>query len=326
MLWRILSILGAVLAVVWLAGCAAAPARPPLRVVATIAPLADWAEQVGQQRVQVTRLVPVDRDPRTYVPSDADLAALRDADVVLANGLGLEPWLGPLLARVQPSRVIVLELAEFMAPAQVVQGGGQTAGARQRGVGSVVPAQNDARLAPMVFSNYFWLDPGPTGAQLAVTLIADTLIRADPQALAFYRRNAERYNGELENLDTWILRQIRAWPRLRLSGARAPRLAMQAPERSWYYFARRYGIDLRASSELTNLFPALPPETPLLVDAFGATIVPGVRPGQQPDAMLRPLGNASYVRLMRDNVRSMAQAFWRAAQEQSSQRGRHDGS
>ena len=76
-----------------LIACGQLGQQPQLRVVATLAPFADWARQVGGERVSVTQLVPTGVDPRTWEPSATDLQHLSEADVVLFNGLGLEPWL-----------------------------------------------------------------------------------------------------------------------------------------------------------------------------------------------------------------------------------------
>ncbi len=311
----------AILGLLWLvapalAACGSDAPQPPLRVVATLAPLADWARQVGRERVVVTQIVPVDVDPRAYTPTAGDVAAVRDADVLISNGLGLEPWLPNLIAQAQPRDVIALELAQFIGPrAPRRQLPDQSARHNDDADPGVLhPESGSAVAQPVAHSPFLWLDPGPDRAQLAVLLIGDTLTRVDPDHLAWYRRNAERYNGELENLDAWVQRQISRWPRLTV-GQRSI-AALQAPNRAWHYFAERYGLELRLTSELATRHPILPANTPLFVNAFGADIeaAPG-NAATRPAGVLRPLGYASYVQLIRQNVLIMTSGAHRAMRE-----------
>lgn len=298
----------------WLVACGPAIAeRPPLKVVATIAPLADWARQIGQQRVTVTQLVPLNTDPTTYVLTQADQRALREADVLLFNGLDLEPWLYKTVEQVRPPQMVSLELSQFVGPRS---GGQQPVGRSQLAPDAEsddsLSQDRTTVLAQPTYSRYLWLDPGPDMAQRSVMLIADTFARADPDRLMVYRRNAEQYNGELENLDNWIRRQIRTWPRLEV-GTREL-LAWQSSDRSWHYFAARYGITLRTTQSLRSIEPALPETTPLLVDHFGYVADQPLTPDlRRPDAVLNPLSDQSYIQLMRRNVNVMTQGLQQAA-------------
>src|SRR4029453_483199 len=64
-----------------------------LRVVATTTQVADFARNVGGDRVQVTSLLKPNLDAHDYEPSPADVEAIARADLVLENGAGLESWL-----------------------------------------------------------------------------------------------------------------------------------------------------------------------------------------------------------------------------------------
>ena len=94
-------ILAAVLAAVVAGGCSTnKPAGSAdqthgriLRVVATTTQVADFARNVGGDRVQVTSLLKPNLDAHDYEPSPADVEAIAHADLVLENGAGLETWL-----------------------------------------------------------------------------------------------------------------------------------------------------------------------------------------------------------------------------------------
>jgi ABC-type Zn uptake system ZnuABC Zn-binding protein ZnuA len=300
-----------------LAACTLAPAaRPPLRVVATVPPLADWARQVGGDRVAVTQIVPVGTDPARYTLTEQDRQTIAEAEVLILNGYGLEPWLAQTSQELQSEALITLDLSQYL-------------GSRSSGTRTVVrtPLEDEGRtktetepvyFPPSVVSPYIWLDPGPSMAQRATILIADTFTRADPDGLMLYRHNAERYNGELENLDNWIRRQIRGWPRVRVGGKEL--LAMQAGDRSWHYFAQHYTINLRTSATINTFLPTIPAATPLFInqplDSSQQLQQIGIR---KPDGVLNPLSHDSYITMMQENVNIMTQGMQRAAKSQPKQ-------
>jgi ABC-type Zn uptake system ZnuABC Zn-binding protein ZnuA len=69
----------------------------PLQVVATTTIIADVAQNVGGELVEVTPLVPPDADVHAFQPAPADAARLAQANLVLVNGAGLEAFLGDLV-------------------------------------------------------------------------------------------------------------------------------------------------------------------------------------------------------------------------------------
>eukprot|EP01035_Chromulina_nebulosa_P033963 gene33963-45497_t len=69
-----------------------AQAATPLRAVASFTILADLVQQVGGARVAVTSLVGPAQDMHGFDPRPSDVAAVARADVLVVNGLKLEPW------------------------------------------------------------------------------------------------------------------------------------------------------------------------------------------------------------------------------------------
>lgn len=295
-----------------LAACGAAvQGRAPIKVVATLAPLADWARHVGGDRVEVTQLVPTGVDPRKYTLTDENRRALAQMNVLLYNGLGLEPWLQQAVQAAGPRDLAALELAQYLNPSKpkTIRSPNIGEDGQQDGTREVViqPA-----TAP---SPFLWLNPGPEYAQRAVLLIGDTFSRVDPDQYLDYRRNAERYNGDLENLDQQIRRQVKRWPRLKAGSI--DRLAMQSPDLAWYHFARYYGIDLRTPGKLATTSPVLPSTTPLFVNRFTNSDADQTSLSQRPpDGVLNPLSDDQYFTLMQRNVNVIQGGLRRLAREQ----------
>jgi len=87
-----------------LTACSSAPATTGDRVVvvATIAPLADFVEQVGGDRVSVTTLIPPGADPHHYEPTPRQMADVTRAAVCFIVGSGVEfelEWIDNLVSQ-----------------------------------------------------------------------------------------------------------------------------------------------------------------------------------------------------------------------------------
>jgi manganese/iron transport system substrate-binding protein len=104
------------LAVACTAGCGARANRAPgvtggerssLEVVAVETFLADIAQNVAGDIVQVQALMPVGAEPHGFEPTPADAARVAQCDVLIVNGAGLEASLEKMLGSVAgPSHVI----------------------------------------------------------------------------------------------------------------------------------------------------------------------------------------------------------------------------
>ncbi|MFM7102598.1 MAG: metal ABC transporter substrate-binding protein, partial [Verrucomicrobiota bacterium] len=64
-----------------------------LRVLTTIPPLHSWTAQVAGDLAEVENLLPGNVGPHEFQFRPRDLEKLRRADLIIANGLGLEAWL-----------------------------------------------------------------------------------------------------------------------------------------------------------------------------------------------------------------------------------------
>jgi zinc/manganese transport system substrate-binding protein len=95
-----------VVAALLLAGCATTPAHPaadptgtPLQVVAGENFWGSIAAQLGGTKVEVDSIITnPGTDPHDYDPSAADARSISGAAVVIANGIGYDPWISKLLA------------------------------------------------------------------------------------------------------------------------------------------------------------------------------------------------------------------------------------
>jgi ABC-type Zn uptake system ZnuABC Zn-binding protein ZnuA len=180
--WMILiAVLGALLA----GGCSTSkPAGSTdgtdsriLNIVATTTQVADFATNVGGDRVRVTSLLKPNLDAHDYEPSPADVEAIARADLVLENGAGLETWLRDTITN-----------SGFRGP--VVD---TSQGVRLRMVGG----QPDPHI---------W--QSPRNAEVMVANIDRALAAADPADAAVFQANLAAYTKQLQVLDAEVQRQI----------------------------------------------------------------------------------------------------------------------
>lgn len=191
-------------------GSAGSPAS--VEVVATTTVLADLVAQVGGGRVRVTALVPKGGEVHTFDPTPSDARRLVEADLVVANGLGLDDWLAGLAADAGAKAPIV-RLAENLPGATYLAG----------------DDHDEDHPNP-----HLWLDVG--NARRYAARIAEELGRVDPAGAATYTAAAAAYDARLADLDTWIRSQIAAIP--------AANRRVVSSHEAFPYYAAAYGIDV----------------------------------------------------------------------------------
>jgi ABC-type Zn uptake system ZnuABC Zn-binding protein ZnuA len=148
-----------------------------LRVVATTTQVADFARNIGGDRVQVTGLFKPNVDPHDFEPSPADVNAIARADLVIENGAGLESWLHDTIT----SSGFHGPLVDTSHGVQLRQVGGAT--------------------DPHIWQN-------PRNAEVMVANIEHALAAADPADAGVFRSNLAGYTKQLQALDAEVQRQI----------------------------------------------------------------------------------------------------------------------
>ncbi|MFN2176413.1 MAG: metal ABC transporter substrate-binding protein [Anaerolineales bacterium] len=181
----------AILIIFLLVGCAsqATTVQPledvkDLSVVATTNILGDVVSRVGGDNIHLSVLLPVGSDPHSFEPNPQDVAKLAGADLVFANGAGLEVFLDNLLesSGVGKRVVYVSEGIDLHSQGDDLQ--------------DVDP--------------HVWTDPN--NVKIWVNNIERALSQADPANAGEYAANAHAYRAELDKLDAWIRTKVAAIP------------------------------------------------------------------------------------------------------------------
>ena len=186
--WRYVITLIVAFASVAGAGPAQAQTPEKMPVVATFSILADFARNVGGERIEVTALVGPNGDTHVYQPKPADAKKLGAARLILVNGLGLEGWIDRLIKASGATAPVVVGTKGIM-PQQI---------------------REEGRLGP---DPHAW--QSIANAKIYVANIRDALTAADPGGASVYRANADAYLGKLDALDKEVMAEIAKIPPLR---------------------------------------------------------------------------------------------------------------
>lgn len=218
-------VLGALVAAagLLLAGCGekADGARPgKIRVVATTGMVADLARNVGGEHVTVTALMGAGVDPHLYKASARDLDRLRGADLVLYNGKGLEGKMGDILVKFARKKPVVA-VTDAIADSRLLE-----------------PEELEGHYDPHV-----WFDVALWAETLDV--VAKGLAEADPGRAEEFRRNAERYKKELQQLHAEVKEQLASIPK--------ERRVLITSHDAFRYFGRAYDLEVRGLQGISTV-------------------------------------------------------------------------
>jgi zinc transport system substrate-binding protein len=161
-----------------------------LKVVTTFYPMYEFIRQVAGEYAEVSVLIPAGAEPHEWEPTGKDMIRIKQSDLLVYNGAGVERWVDKAMKSVNkdPSKVVEasrgLELMTGIAEEDEHDGhSGGSAG-----------KEPDSELDPHV-----WLDPAL--ARKEVYNIEAALERADPARKDIYKHNADAYADKLETLD-----------------------------------------------------------------------------------------------------------------------------
>jgi zinc/manganese transport system substrate-binding protein len=192
-------------------GVAVSPAT--VRVVTTLADLADLTQQIGGDRVKVDYIVRGDQNPHFVEVKPSYMMKLKSANLLFMIGMDLEMWAPQIIDGSRNSALEVVDLSKDIAKLEV-------------------PARVDASQGDVHrFGNpHYWLDP--RNIRVIVSEIISALVRVAPNDENYFRANAESY---LKRLD-----QKRAeWERAIKPFAGSKIITFH---RSWPYFAAWTGL------------------------------------------------------------------------------------
>ncbi len=173
--------------------------------------LGDLARQVGGTQVEVIDLIGANADPHHFEPKPEDIKKAQGAALYLVAGMGLEGYLPKLKAIIANSATLI----EVGASLPALEG-----------------SYDDDHGHAHAIDPHWW--HSIDRFRRATGIVAEALAEAAPENAASFRKNAEVYREQLDELEKWTRREISKIPRDRRHLATA--------HAAFNYFCKDFGL------------------------------------------------------------------------------------
>ncbi len=281
-------------------------AQDKLKVVASFSILADFARNVGGDRVDVSMLVGPGGDAHVYTPTPADARNVAAAKLVIVNGLGFEGWLSRLV-KAAGNKATIVTATKGITPRK------NKADDHKHAHGD----SHDDEADPHAWQSV-------PNAKFYVANIRDALIAADAAGADTYRANADRYLKKLDELEREVRQAVDTIP--------ADRRKLISTHDAFGYLADSYGIAFIAPQGVSTESEATARDVARIVTQIKAQKIPAVflenvsdprlmrRIAQESgaklggtlfsDSLTDEKGDAAtYIEMIRHNIRTLANAL-----------------
>ncbi|HEX2556421.1 MAG TPA: metal ABC transporter substrate-binding protein [Microvirga sp.] len=280
-------------------------------VVATFSILGDLVQNVGGDRIVLSTLVGPNGDGHVYSPAPSDARRIKEAKLVVANGLKFEGWIARLV-RSSGTKARLVEAAKGVRTIEV----DESSPAHDHGDHS-----HAGETDPHAWQSV-------ANVKVYVANIRDALTAVDPANKDAYEANAAAYHAKLEALEREIRDALSAIP--------PERRRVITSHDAFGYFADAYGLTFVApqgvsteaeasARDIARIIQQIKKERVAAVFLENVTDTrlarriadeTGARIGGTlySDALSEPTGPAgTYIDMMRHNARTIAQGLMAGA-------------
>ena len=190
-----------------------ASSPPKIKIVTTLNILEDFVRNIGGERVDVRSLLSGLESEHTYTPKPSDVITVKEAQVLVEVGLGLEVWVTTLVKNASNSKLVTITTSTGIPLLR----GEETD-----------PHGHDSHLG----NPHIWLDP--ERAKSMIRHITEALSKIDPEGRKYYLSNQAAYFKKIDIMRTNIEKQ--------LSTVKNRRIITHHP--AWPYFAQRFNLQI----------------------------------------------------------------------------------
>jgi zinc transport system substrate-binding protein len=197
------------------------------KILVTFYPLYQFTKAIGKEKIDASIIIPPGIEPHDWEPTIQDIQKMKNADMIVINGAGLESWITKVTS-INPNVMIV-------------------------DTSSGIPIlEKDSNGLDKITKKdpHIWLDP--VLAKKQVQNIADGLIKLDPQNANYYQQNANDYKAKLDMLDNEIKTDL----------STCDKKDFLAFHDAFSYFSKEYG--LHQHTIVGGLDPETEPTAPAL--------------------------------------------------------------
>lgn len=219
-----------------------------LNVVTSVAPITNIVRNVGGDRIELTGIVPEGVNSHTFQLTPSDAIRVRNADLVIINGLHLEVDFERVVEAAGDSDLQLLKLADNTIT-------------RDEWVFDFSFPEAEGDPNP-----HLWLNVAH--AIKYAELVRDKLVEMDPANADYYSSNADRYIALLQQLDQGIMQAVQTVP--------PENRKLVTYHDSWAYFAPRYGMTVIGAVQPSDFGEPTPQEVARIIDQIRTEGVPAV--------------------------------------------------
>ena len=209
-----------------------------LKVVCSTLDFADFAKAIGGDIADVYAISEGDYDLHFFQPKPSQLLRLKKADMLIAGGLGIDPWLTGMIDASRNPR-INFGGSGFVDPSSGVKAIQIPEGKITGEMGDVHPYGNP----------HYWYDPVNMG--IILDNILKGFVRIAPDQESFFTENKNKYQEEIMKVFEDLKKKLEPF-----RGAK-----MLQFHKSWDYFCNTFGLTLAGSVEPK---PGIPPSAGFL--------------------------------------------------------------
>ncbi len=177
------------------------------KVLTTFSVLADIAQNVAGDKLNVESITRIGAEIHGYEPTPSDIVKAQDADLILYNGMNLERWFEQFLGNAKDVPSVLL--TEGIEPIPISEG----------------PYEDKP-------NPHAWMSP--RNALVYVENIRQAFVELDPENAETYNANAEAYSEQLKAIDEELQADLEQVP--------AKQRYLVSCEGAFSYLARDYNL------------------------------------------------------------------------------------
>lgn len=205
------------------------PDEEKWQVYASLFPLADFAQKIGGERVEVHHLMPPGVEGHDFEPKPKDMAALHEADLFIYNGAGYEAWIDKAIENLEKGETHLVNATEGLNLMTYEESG--HVHDQDDDMDHEHANEESHDHDPGAYDPHVWLDPNL--AKLQAIAIKDALISIDEAHAQVYETNYEELAAKFDALDA----------ELRAISEQADRTEIIVSHAAFGYLTYTYGLE-----------------------------------------------------------------------------------
>lgn len=157
-----------------------------IKIVTTLYPLYDFAKKIGQDKAEVTLLLPPNVSAHNFEPKPSDIVKINQADIFIYTGRFMEPWAEKIIKSISNKNLVVVDASIGIKLMSAIYHD------EDEPIGSTDP--------------HIWLDFN--NDKTIIQTITHSIVEKDKVNAGYYMKNADLYKAELSALDKNYIKSL----------------------------------------------------------------------------------------------------------------------